>query len=210
MHSTSNTTCSDSTSATLRGSVMTSSGRTTRPMRPPTDQAVNNGTLSPSVAGWSHVNSRPRPRHGSSGWGEAPLVLAAQVHVEAASAAEADQHVRRALACVSRGERNGPRDLVAGSGGHGELATADGAGEPGYAKVAPAHGDPLGRSRPDLHRDAARAGDVALHRAGHELPLGGARANAQRPRPAVRAGCGLRRGDPAGSDQYRACRNDGD
>src|SRR5271166_6519131 len=108
------------------------------------------------------------------------------------------------------GERNGPRDLVARSGRHLELATTVTAGEPGHAKVAPAHGDPLGRSRPDLHRDAARAGDVALHRTGHELALGGAVAYAQRARPAGRAGSGLRGGDAAGGEQYRTCRNDRD
>ena len=51
--------------------------------------------------------------------------------------------------------------LWPGAGRHLELATAVTAGEVGRAKVASAHGDPLGRSRPDLHRDAARVGDVA-------------------------------------------------
>ena len=62
--------------ATVRGSVMTSSGRTTRPQaanyrhrRSIRDTACHR--LSPTGA----LSANPATRHGSSGWGEAPLVM---------------------------------------------------------------------------------------------------------------------------------------
>src|SRR5271165_6948458 len=76
MHSTSKTTCSDRTSATVRGSVMTSSGRTTRP------QAASYRHRRSITGQCVTVCRRPEPyppsptsTHGSSGWGEAPLDL---------------------------------------------------------------------------------------------------------------------------------------
>jgi hypothetical protein len=73
MHSTSKLTCPDRTSATVRGSVMTGSGRTGRKATY-RQQAVHTG------AQRATASIRPEPfslsparRHGSPGWGEAPL-----------------------------------------------------------------------------------------------------------------------------------------
>src|SRR5271165_1416835 len=74
MHSTSKLTCSDRTSATVRGSVMTGSGRTGR-------KATYRQQAAHTGAQRATASIRPEPLslssacgHGSPGWGETPLV----------------------------------------------------------------------------------------------------------------------------------------
>src|SRR5215472_15319338 len=79
MHSTSKLTCSDRTSATVRGSVMTGSGRTGR-------KATYRQQAAQTGAQRATAPIRPEPhhptsaiRHGSPGWGETPLARAVTV-----------------------------------------------------------------------------------------------------------------------------------
>ena len=86
MDSTSKTTCSVRTSATLRGNVITGSGRTGASR--PTNRSVRFiHRTGPPVTVWIPPTGAHRPtppwRHASSGWGEAPLGLGGEHGVTA-------------------------------------------------------------------------------------------------------------------------------
>src|SRR6266446_5602800 len=82
MHSTSKLTCSARTSATVRGSVMTGSGRTGRKATY-RQQAVHTGAQRATASIRPEPFSlNPAPAHGSPGWGEAPLGRSVQLLVQ--------------------------------------------------------------------------------------------------------------------------------
>src|SRR5438270_11406442 len=81
MHSTSNLTWSANTSATLRARFIEGSGRRAASSGQPTAQAVHipeTGTPATGDPARPEPAHPDRPRHDSSGWGEAPLAVFAE------------------------------------------------------------------------------------------------------------------------------------